>query len=159
VFNEHDNFFSSESNIMDDKKKLKIISKKILNRFKKMHLQISNLSDLFKDCQGLLKNKKKELSKMIEMLYEKEELLNKVVQPNNDFGTIMKSFVEENVNEEAKNYILDPQRVQSNSLKKSNFLLSFNDNDEDKEDKALYQLKNQNKRLLEMVRINQFQSL
>lgn len=138
-----------EIRFVDGKGNVEKVCKEVISKFHKMHLKISNLSDAFKDNQTLIKQKRKEFEEKSQKLREKEELLEKVTRPNNDFGTIMKSFIEESESGAKKGgYLLTGSKPLK---KKVRLQMSFQDNFEEAEDKALKELNTINRRLLQMV--------
>jgi hypothetical protein len=146
---------------LNDKVFLKGTSEKLVSKFRKMHLQISNLSDLFKDQQSRIKQKKKEFDEISKKLENKEKLLEKVVQPDNDFKTIVRSFVEEHSKKEEPR---QPEEIQkkvqelkeepnsSDQLRLS--YIRFPESRNNVEERNYKEVIASNRRLLEMVSLN-----
>lgn len=153
--NEKEEIESTRKSFIDNQDNLEKIKKLILTKYKKMHLKISNLSDLFKENQVFIKQKKQQFEIISESLLKKEELLEKVVQPNNDFGSIMRSFIQENQeNDEKKSEQIfkASQNISLTGHKINKSKFNFNsDESQDEEDKILREIKIQNKRLLRQV--------
>lgn len=137
--------------VLDDPEMLVLISERVITLYKKMQLKISNLSDLFKDYQNLIKQKQQKHDSICRSLRDKEALLAKVVQPNNDFGTIMKSFIEESDNKNASQCRGLSQKSKQTANNRSQVLAAFQNADEDHEDKTLRGMQSQNRRLLQLV--------
>lgn len=138
--------------VLDDPKVLAHVCKRGVTLFKKMQLKISNLSDLFKEYQNLIKQKQRKHESISQNLREKEALLAKLVQPSNDFGTIMKSFIEESDNKNAsrcRTLSLGPTKSPG---ERSQVLSAFQATDEDYGSCVLHALQSQNRRLLGLVR-------
>ena len=141
--------------LLDDPKRLSLLGRRLVSKFRKMHLHISTLSDLFKDNQGRIKQKKTELEHISRQLLHKERLLEKVVQPDNDFQAIAKSFFDD-ISLEGDRVDVLFERSRENKLGKlwksiKSETYYSNQNITDDNDKSLKEAKATNRRLLNLV--------
>lgn len=136
--------------ILDDAEVLGKVVAKMVSLYKKMQLRISNLSGQFRDLQSRIEQRTGKFEQICQSLEAKESLLARKMQPGGDFGSVMRSFIEESD-------VPNGSHCSPGALPRGAEALRpvevprFHEKEDEREDQRLRGLKAQNRRLLQRV--------